>query len=83
MDCDFFRGDSWRKSDPGLAANIIVAEKAARIDSSSAITFFNHIAVCFFVNLYCCGMGAILITDIVICDNGMIGVWKLPTILVR
>lgn len=60
---------------PGSAANIIVAEKAARIDSSAAITFFNHFAVCFFVTLFCCGMGAVLITGIVICDNGMMGVW--------
>lgn len=60
---------------PGSAANIIVAEKAARIDSSAAITFFNHFAVCFFITLFCCGMGAILITGLVICDNGMIGMW--------
>lgn len=60
---------------PGSAANIIVAEKAARIDPHSAITFYNHFAVCFFVTLFCCGMGAVLITGVVICDNGMMDVW--------
>lgn len=60
---------------PGSAANIIVAEKAARIDPSSAITFYNHFAVCFFITLFCCGLGAVLITGVVICDNGMIGFW--------
>lgn len=60
---------------PGSAANIIVAEKAARIDSSAAITFFNHFAVCFFITLFCCGLGTILITGTVICDDGMMGIW--------
>jgi Na+/H+ antiporter NhaD/arsenite permease-like protein len=60
---------------PGSAANIIVAEKAARIDASSAITFYNHFAVCFFITLFCCCMGAVLITGIAICDNGMMDVW--------
>mmetsp|Transcript_26293 Transcript_26293/g.44365 ORF Transcript_26293/g.44365 Transcript_26293/m.44365 type:complete len:614 (+) Transcript_26293:352-2193(+) len=60
---------------PGSAANIIVAEKAARIDSSAAITFFNHFAVCFFITLFCCALGAILITGTVICDDGMMGIW--------
>ena len=60
---------------PGSAANIIVAEKAVRIDSSASITFFNHFAVCFTITLFCCCLGGVLITGIVICDNGMMRVW--------
>jgi hypothetical protein len=46
----------------GSAANIIVAEKANRLDSSNGIHFLNHFQVCFLVTLLCCIIGAFMIT---------------------
>lgn len=46
----------------GSAANIIVAEKAARIHPSNEINFSNHYAICFWVTLLCCFCGALVIT---------------------
>jgi Na+/H+ antiporter NhaD/arsenite permease-like protein len=59
----------------GSAANIIVAEKAARIDPSSTIDFFKHYRVCFWVTLFSCALGACMITGVVICDNGGLVAW--------
>lgn len=46
----------------GSAANIIVAEKVARLDPNSSLGFFRHFKVCFFVTLLCCILGSIIIT---------------------
>ena len=46
----------------GSAANIIVAEKANRIDRDSSLDFFRHFKVCFVVCFFSCGVGALLIT---------------------
>ena len=46
----------------GSAANIIVAEKVARLDPNSALDFFKHFKVCFFVTLLSCAVGAAVIT---------------------
>ena len=46
----------------GSAANIIVAEQAARIDESSVMTFANHGKVCFAMCTICCIVGTLLIT---------------------
>ena len=46
----------------GSAANIIVAEKAARIHPSNEINFANHFAICFWVTILCCFCGALIIT---------------------
>jgi di/tricarboxylate transporter len=46
----------------GSAANIIVAEKAVRIDPANEINFGNHFQICFFVTLICCFFGALIIT---------------------
>jgi len=46
----------------GSAANIIVAEKAARIHPSNEINFLNHYKICFWVTLVCCFCGALIIT---------------------
>jgi Na+/H+ antiporter NhaD/arsenite permease-like protein len=48
----------------GSAANIIVAEKAARIDPEANINFFQHYRVCFWVTAVSCAIGASLITMI-------------------
>jgi Na+/H+ antiporter NhaD/arsenite permease-like protein len=59
----------------GSAANIIVAEKARRIDPGASIDFFRHYNVCFWVTLFCCSLGAVMITGIVIADNGLKESW--------
>ena len=46
----------------GSAANIIVAEKAARIHPSNEINFLNHHKTCFWVTLLCVVSGAFIIT---------------------
>ena len=59
----------------GSAANIIVAEKARRIDPSASIDFFKHYNVCFWVTLFVCALGALMITGIVIAANGLNESW--------
>jgi hypothetical protein len=59
----------------GSAANIIVAEKAARIDPTSNMDFFKHAAVCFWVTLWSCIMGALMITAVVMMDNNLRESW--------
>jgi hypothetical protein len=59
----------------GSAANIIVAEKAARIDPNSGIDFFRHYAVCFWVTLFSCIVGALMITATVMMDNNLRESW--------
>ena len=59
----------------GSAANIIVAEKAARIDPSSTIDFFKHGKVCFVVTLISVVLGALMITAIVMVDNNLRESW--------
>jgi len=56
----------------GSAANIIVAEKAARIDPNSGIDFFRHYAVCFWITFACTTLGALIITATVMMHNSMI-----------
>jgi Na+/H+ antiporter NhaD/arsenite permease-like protein len=46
----------------GSAANIIVAEKARRIDPNAPIEFFNHFRVCFLVTVASCFIGGAIIT---------------------
>ena len=46
----------------GSAANIIVSEKVARLDPGSAIDFFKHYRVCFWVTLFSTVVGTIIIT---------------------
>ena len=53
----------------GSAANIIVAEKAARLDSSLSLDFFTHYRVCFWITLLSCVVGSVIITGIVLLDN--------------
>lgn len=55
----------------GSAANIIVAEKASRIDPSATIDFFRHYHICFWITLLSCALGAFFITGVVTCDNQM------------
>lgn len=43
-------------------ANIIVAEKVARLDPNSALDFFRHYKVCFWITLLSCATGALIIT---------------------
>jgi hypothetical protein len=55
----------------GSAANIIVAEKAARIDPSASIDFFRHYEICFWITLVSCTLGAFFITGVITCYNQM------------
>lgn len=55
----------------GSAANIIVAEKAVRIDPASRIDFMAHFRVCFLVTLFSCVLGGVMITGICICENSL------------
>ena len=59
----------------GSAANIIVAEKAARIDPNSSMDFFKHATVCFFVTLLTVVMGSLMITAVVMIDNNLREAW--------
>lgn len=59
----------------GSAANIIVAEKASRIDPNSSVDFFKHAKVCFFVTLFSVVMGALMITAVVMVDNNLRESW--------
>ena len=45
-----------------FTANIIVAEKVARLDPNSAMDFFRHYKVCFWITLISCATGALVIT---------------------
>lgn len=45
-----------------FTANIIVAEKVARLDPNSAMDFFRHYKVCFWITLVSCATGALVIT---------------------
>lgn len=59
----------------GSAANIIVAEKVARLDPQSSIDFFKHYHVCFWITLTCCVIGAVMITCISVIESGTSLVW--------
>ena len=59
----------------GSAANIIVSEKAARLDPSSSIDFFKHYRVCFWVTLVSCAIGTVLITFVSMLESGTMLVW--------
>lgn len=56
-----------------FAANIIVAEKAARLDATMSIDFFQHYRVCFWVTLVSCFVGAVMICGIALLDNATSG----------
>ena len=53
----------------GSAANIIVAEKANRLDPTNAIDFFSHFRVCFLVTLLSCAIGVVFITGTMMLQN--------------
>lgn len=53
----------------GSAANIIVAEKANRLDPSNAIEFFSHYKVCFWVTLMSCIVGVMFISGTTALQN--------------
>lgn len=53
----------------GSAANIIVAEKAVRIDPSSSIDFFKHYNICFWITLLSCAVGAVILSLIICLSN--------------
>lgn len=55
----------------GSAANIIVAEKCARIDPDSALDFFKHYKVCFWVTLASCFIGGAILMGLVSIDNAL------------
>jgi Na+/H+ antiporter NhaD/arsenite permease-like protein len=59
----------------GSAANIIVAEKANRLDATIALDFFKHYRVCFWVTLLGCFIGGGLISLIVLADNAAGSSW--------
>ena len=59
----------------GSAANIIVAEKVRRLDPLSSIDFFRHYHVCFWITMFSCILGGIIITGIVIADSGLNESW--------
>lgn len=53
----------------GSAANIIVAEKASRLDATLSIDFFRHFKVCFWITLLSCTVGAVIITALFQLDS--------------
>lgn len=59
----------------GSAANIIVAEKASRIDPNASVDFFKHGKVCFLITLVSVVMGALMITAVVMVDNNLRESW--------
>lgn len=59
----------------GSAANIIVAEKASRIDPNSNVDFFKHGKVCFMVTTVSVVLGAFMITAVVMVDNNLRESW--------
>jgi Na+/H+ antiporter NhaD/arsenite permease-like protein len=59
----------------GSAANIIVSEKVARLDPSSAIDFFKHYRVCFWITLLSCCIGTVLITLTSMAESQTTLVW--------
>lgn len=60
---------------PGIAANIIVAEKAARLDASLSLDFFFHYKVCFWITLLSCCVGGCMIAAIATVDNASGSAW--------
>lgn len=59
----------------GSAANIIVVEKAARLDANMSIDFFRHFRVCFWITLLCCAVGGAIVSCIVQIDNAAGSNW--------
>lgn len=59
----------------GSAANIIVAEKANRMDATIALDFFKHYKVCFWVTLACCFISGGILALIVLTDNANGSAW--------
>jgi Na+/H+ antiporter NhaD/arsenite permease-like protein len=59
----------------GSAANIIVAEKVRRLDPNSSIDFFRHYHVCFWITFFSCVVGGLILTGIVMADNGLTESW--------
>ena len=52
-----------------ISANIIVAEKANRMDATINFDFFRHFRVCFAITLLCCIVGGGMLAVIVKVDN--------------
>lgn len=50
-------------------ANIIVAEKANRLDPTINMNFFRHFKICFAVTLVSCAVGAAMLYAIISLDN--------------
>jgi Na+/H+ antiporter NhaD/arsenite permease-like protein len=59
----------------GSAANIIVAEKANRLDAMINFNFFRHHKVCFWITLACCLIGGTILALIVMVDNSLGSKW--------
>ena len=59
----------------GSAANIIVAEKANRMDATIALDFFKHYKVCFWITLACCFISGGILSLIVLTDNANGSAW--------
>jgi hypothetical protein len=59
----------------GSAANIIVAEQAARLDKDERnhMNFWNHYEVCFWVTLASCIFGTVIITAVFQADVALMG----------
>ncbi len=58
-----------------LSANIIVAEKANRLDPTICMDFFRHYRVCFWVTLFSCFIGGSLVSIVVSVDNASGSNW--------
>lgn len=52
-----------------MLANIIVAEKANRLDPTINMNFFRHFKICFLVTLFSCAIGAVMLYAIISLDN--------------
>ena len=52
-----------------------MAEKAARLDVTMSIDFFQHYNVCFWVTMLSCAIGAVLISVIAMIDNSTGSNW--------
>lgn len=59
----------------GSAANIIVAEKANRMDATIALDFFKHYRVCCWITLLCCLLCGCILSFIVLTDNANGSAW--------
>lgn len=52
-------------------ANIIVAEKAARLNAAMTIDFYTHYKICFWITVACCIGGGTIVGCIATLDTWM------------